>query len=256
MLPPCHNNKKLLFPHQAPSPFVLEGLWTGQTGRAGRTETEYYHWGESCFMLLSSKLWALSQRQTEQSSVKNSKQQMTSMEAPDFLLPLTFFYSLISENCTPSETHLLTASFSCSPSMGIARSISHFTASYTFLCHSQPPVHSSSRLGQQRRPQGSCLSLPLLHTNTHTHIDGLTVHTSTHSRYKDSSSYGAARSLTGALCSSVSRASASWRYLQSTTAAPWKEGFTQLWNIDARRAPGEQWPFDLSLILTAAEEWR
>lgn len=121
-------------------------------------------------MLLSSKLWALSQRQTEQSSVKNSKQQMTSMEAPDFLLPLTFFYSLISENCTPSETHLLTASFSCSPSMGIARSISHFTASYTFLCHSQPPVHSSSRLGQQRRPQGSCLSLPLLHTNTHTHI--------------------------------------------------------------------------------------
>lgn len=81
--------------------------------------------------------------------------------------------------------------------MAIERSISHFTASYTFLCHSRLPLHSNSRLAQQRRPRGSCPSLPLTHTHT--------THAQTHTHAADRASRGAARSLTGALCSSVSR---------------------------------------------------
>lgn len=50
----------------------------------------------------------------------------------------------------------------------IKRSISHFTASYTFLCHSRLQLHSNSRLAQQRRLQGSSPGLPLTHTHKHT----------------------------------------------------------------------------------------
>lgn len=36
-------------------PLSWRGSGQGQTGRAGRAETEYYHWRESCFMLLSGR---------------------------------------------------------------------------------------------------------------------------------------------------------------------------------------------------------
>lgn len=58
--------------------------------------------------------------------------------------------------------------------MAIERSISHFTACYTFFCHSQLPLHSNSRLGQQWRPQGS-FPEPSAHTHVHIHT-----HTHTH----------------------------------------------------------------------------
>lgn len=115
------------------------------------------------------------------------------------------------------------------PSMATERSISHFTASYTFLCHSQLQLHSSCRLAQQRRPQGSCPSLPPKHTYTCIHLE----HRPCELRH--------CLEVDGCFVLIRQPGPESWRYLQSARLAHWKEGFTQLWNIDTRSTP-TFWP--------------
>lgn len=130
-----------------------------------------------------------------------------------------------------------------SPSMAIERSISHFTASYTFLCHSRLPLHSSSRLVQQRRPRGSCPSLPPTHTHTHSSH----AHKHTHAT-RTVRAAALPRSLTGALCSSVSR-----------PLGP-EDTFSQRGRLPERRdshsseilIPGARRPFDLAFTFL---EW-
>lgn len=53
MLPHVIITRSYCSPARLLPPLSWRGSGQGQTGRAGRTETEYYHWGESCFMLLS-----------------------------------------------------------------------------------------------------------------------------------------------------------------------------------------------------------
>lgn len=173
------------------------GSGQGQTGRAGRAETEYYHWGESCFMLLCRRL-------AGQLAAPSPSGNDPPLE--NLLWTSGTSLNLLAQHraCFKDFTHLCHSRISLDlnqitlpprfPSMAIERSISHFTASYTFLCHSQLALHSNGKLAQQRRLQGSCLSLPL--TNTYTQ---------THAYSADSVCTGAAWRLTGALCSSVSR---------------------------------------------------
>ena len=128
----------------------------------------------------------------------------------------------------------------CSPSIAIERSISHFTASYTFLCHSQLLLHSNGRLAQQRRPRGSSPSLLLTHTSqTHTNSAGR-------------ASCGAAWSLTSALCLSVSQ-----------PLGP-EDTFSQRGWLPERRdshsseilIPGARQPSDLAVTFLAEEGMR
>lgn len=52
MLPHVIITRSYCSPARLLPPLSWRGSGQGQTGRAGRAETEYYHWGESCFMLL------------------------------------------------------------------------------------------------------------------------------------------------------------------------------------------------------------
>lgn len=150
------------------------GSGQGQTGHAGKAETEYYHRGESCFMLLRTQ-------PVEQLMGPSSKRRDSFLEKSETnsYKSISFSVCFLSELCLLLNfTHILPAvytsqSFDClTPpahlSMAIERSISHFTTSYTFLCHSWLPSHSNGKLVQQRRPRGTCLSLPF--TDTHTQI--------------------------------------------------------------------------------------
>lgn len=55
MLPHVIITRSYCSPARLLPPLSWRGSGQGQTGRAGRAETEYYHWGESCFMLLCTR---------------------------------------------------------------------------------------------------------------------------------------------------------------------------------------------------------
>lgn len=223
------------------------GSGQGQTGRAGRAETEYYHGGNlvSCYWALGQLAGCTVTSADTRSSLSDSLRDKfitTSAhlnESRPFRFLPSFSKALLTFNMLYIHKHWpLNPPYSSSTA--IERSISHFTASYTFLCHSQLPVHSNSRLAQQRRPRGSCPSLPHTHTH-HTLLPCTQTHTY-HGRWE----LQCCSELDGCFVLIRQPALGSWRYLQSTRPAPWKEGFTQLWNIDVRRAPAARRPFDLS----------
>lgn len=164
----CHNNKKLLFPRQAPSPFVLEGLWTG----AGRTRWQSWNWILSLGGILfhvtewPGRLVGCAVTSLDREPFSNTHKHTLKYICSLFLPYVSSLRTLHRRTFTCRHSQRPSP---CSPSIAIERSISHFTASYTFLCHSQLLLHSNGRLAQQRRPRGSSPSLLLTHTISNTH---------------------------------------------------------------------------------------
>lgn len=174
MLPHVIITRSYCSPARLLPPLSWRGSGQGQGGRAGRAETEYYHWGESCFMLPSGQAGSLGAPSLHLTGNTFQTHTRTQAYIKRYLLFLVFFLMCCfyapstDERCTFTCRHSQRHS-PCSPSIAIERSISHFTTSYTFLCHSQLLLHSNGRLAQQRRPRGSSPSLLLTHTLSNTH---------------------------------------------------------------------------------------
>lgn len=172
----------------------------------GQTETEYYHWGESCFMLPSGEAGSLSAPTTPprgSRSLSNTgfthshsiskTSALASLSADLIYRALRSFHGTHAAHSNRSVRRFaLLPPLPHSPSMAIERSISHFTVSYTFLCHSKLPLpfkrpDKGDRGGAARAFRSRARK--------------------TRARNADRASRGAAllAGLTGALCSSVSR---------------------------------------------------
>lgn len=99
-------------------PLSWRGSGQGQTGRAGRTETEYYHWGESCFMLPSGRARLPGKHQAGALLERRASCAHTQRPASvgnKFTLPV-FFFSSSNKKKTPHHfDHLRTSFDRCAP---------------------------------------------------------------------------------------------------------------------------------------------
>lgn len=103
-------------------PLSWRGSGQGQTGRAGRTETEYYHWGESCFMLPSGRARLSGKHQTGallerlETSVMRTHKEPHPLETNLHFLSFFFLPRIKKQNKTPHHFDHPHASFDrCAP---------------------------------------------------------------------------------------------------------------------------------------------